>query len=93
MKTFLVIETYKTGKTEEIYERFSKYGRMLPENVLYIDSWVEENLLKCYQIMKSENFEKLLDWIDKWKDLIDFEIIPVLSSEEASKRILQNGTH
>lgn len=59
---------------------------MLPNNVLYVDSWVEENLQKCYQIMKSESVEKLLEWKSHWDDLVDFEIIPVLTSEEAAEK-------
>ena len=87
MKTFLVIETYKPGKTAAIYERFSKKGRMMPQKVEYVDSWVEENLQKCYQVMKSEGLEPLLEWVEQWKDLVDFEIIPVLTSSEAAKRV------
>ena len=58
-------------------------GRMLPDGVEYVNSWIEENLQKCYQIMSSESIEKLYEWIENWKDLVNFEIIPVLSSEEA----------
>ncbi|MEO1263471.1 MAG: DUF3303 family protein [Bacteroidota bacterium] len=86
MKSYLVIEIYKAGKTEEIYERFSKKGRMLPQGVEYVNSWIEEDLKKCYQIMKSESEEKLIEWIEKWKDLVDFEIIPVIDSQEAAQR-------
>ncbi len=87
MKTFLVIETYKRGKTAAIYERFSKKGRMMPQKVEYVDSWVEENLQKCYQVMKSESLDTLLEWVKHWKDLVDFEIIPVLTSTEAAERV------
>ena len=60
---------------------------MLPDNVVYVDSWVEENLQKCYQIMNSESVEKLLEWTSHWDDLVDFEIIPVLTSEEPTERV------
>lgn len=85
MKTYMIIENYKPGKTEEIYNRFSEKGRMLPSGVEFIDSWIEENLQKCYQVMRSETLEKINEWIDNWKDLVDFEIIPVINSSEASK--------
>ena len=85
----MIIENYKLGKTEEIYHRFSERGRMLPSGVEFVYSWVEVNLTKCYQIMKSESLEKLYEWIDNWKDLVDFDVIPVINSEEASKNAIQ----
>lgn len=86
MRSYLVIENYKEGKTEEIYERFSKNGRMLPQGVEYVNSWIEEDLKKCYQIMISQSEEKLKEWIEKWEDLVDFEIIPVINSKEAAQK-------
>ena len=87
MRTYMIIENYKSGRTQEIYKRYSEKGRMLPDGVQYIDSWVEENMEKCYQIMMSVSEDKLLEWIDQWKDLVDFEIIPVLNTEEANRQI------
>lgn len=84
-KTYMIIENYKPGKTEEIYRRFSEKGRMMPQGIEFINSWIEENLQKCYQVMKSESIENLEEWIDNWKDLVDFEVIPVISSKEANK--------
>lgn len=84
MKTYMVIEQYKPEKTEAVYRRFAQKGRMLPHGVEYVDSWVEEGLQKCYQLMKSESLEKLNEWIDNWKDLVDFEVVAVISSKEAA---------
>lgn len=91
MKTYMIIENYKPGKTEEIYNRFSEKGRMLPSGTEFIDSWIAENLQTCYQVMKSESLEKINEWIDHWKDLVDFEIISVISSSEASKAMQKKG--
>ncbi|MEM7372288.1 MAG: DUF3303 family protein [Bacteroidota bacterium] len=88
MKTFMIIEKYKPGKSREIYARFAANGRMLPGGVEFVDSWIEENLQTCYQIMKSESEAKIEEWISHWKDLVDFEVIPVISSEEAAQRSL-----
>jgi len=85
----MIIELYKPGKTAEIYQRFSEKGRMLPAGVEFVNSWIEEDLQKCYQVMESESLEKLNEWIDHWKDLVDFEVIPVISSEEAAKYATQ----
>lgn len=79
---YLIIEHFKKDKVLELYERFDKKGRMLPKGVIYINSWIDENIETCYQIMESESLEKLQEWIANWNDLADFEIIPVLTSVE-----------
>jgi hypothetical protein len=88
METYLIIESYRSDKSHEIYQRFSEKGRMLPQGVEYVDSWVEMNMQKCYQIMRSESLGKLLIWTEQWKDLVDFEIIPVLTSEEVVQKLV-----
>ncbi len=75
---FMVIETFK--KTSLVYERFREKGRMLPDGLTYVDSWVERDGNRCFQLMETEN-EKLFDgWTARWNDLVDFEIVPVTSS-------------
>ncbi len=80
---YLIIEHFKKDKTLELYKRFEEKGRMLPDGVKYINSWIDEKVETCYQIMESESLEKLKEWIGKWEDLASFEIIPVLNSLEA----------
>ena len=89
MQTYMIIEAYKPGKTEEIYQRLAERGRMMPPAVVYVNSWIEENLSRCYQVMISPSPHLLDEWIDNWKDLIDFEVIKVLSSQEVSDRMTQ----
>ena len=84
MRTYMIIENYKPGKTKEIYDRFREKGRMLPSEVEFIDSWIEEDLQTCYQVMKSGSIAGIEKWIDNWKDLVDFKVIPVLNSSEAN---------
>ena len=79
------------GKVKALYERFELQGRMLPEEVRYIDSWINEDVTICYQLMESRTKELLNNWIEQWKDLADFEIIPVISSAEAKKKVLQSN--
>jgi uncharacterized protein (UPF0332 family) len=83
----MIIERFHPGKVKSIYERFEEKGRMLPEGVNYINSWINESITTCYQVMESETSEKLQKWIDLWKDLVDFEIIPVISSEQARAKV------
>ena len=84
----MIIEIYKPGRRQDIYHRFLQKGRMLPPGVEHVNSWVDEPLERCYQIMKSDSIELLNDWINNWHDLIDFEVIPVISSEEAQNQII-----
>ncbi len=84
--TYMVIEHFKPGKVKEMYARFTANGRMLPEGVQYVNSWIDEDFKKCYQVMESESRGKLQEWINKWKDLVDFEIIPVVSSAQAQEK-------
>ena len=86
---YMIIEKFHEGKVKALYQRFEEKGRMLPDGVKYIDSWISEDVTVCYQLMESDTQEKLQQWTDHWKDLVDFEIIPVISSAEAKKKVLQ----
>jgi hypothetical protein len=77
---YLVIEKFKDAPA--IYKRFDDKGRMMPEGLNYISSWIDHNLKTCWQIMETGDFVLLERWIDNWKDLMEFEIIPVHSSAE-----------
>ncbi len=85
--TYVVVETYRPGKTGEIYNRLRQKGRLMPEGVEYVSSWVTYDHLKCYQIVRARNRELLNQWIGQWNDLVDFEVHAVLTSEEASREI------
>lgn len=80
---YMIIETFHAGKVNMIYKRFGEKGRLLPEGVRYINSWITKDMNICYQVMESTSEEKIHEWISNWNDLSDFEIIPVISSEEA----------
>jgi len=78
----MVIERFKDGNTKAIGERFKKSGRMLPADVAYHVSWVDSAGTRCFQIMEAPQLESLNPWIRRWDDLVDFEIIPILTSAE-----------
>lgn len=84
---YMVIEHFHPGKIKELYRRFEEKGRMLPEGVEYIDSWINEDLTICYQVMDSSSIDKLQSWIGNWNDIVDFEVIPVITSAEAKQRL------
>jgi hypothetical protein len=79
---FMVIERFKNGAFQHVGERFKRHGRMLPEDVTYHSSWVEPSGTRCFQLMEAPHPDSLAIWVNRWKDLVDFEIIPVLTSAE-----------
>jgi hypothetical protein len=85
---YMIIERFHPGKVKDMYLRFAEKGRMLPEGVTYINSWINEPVTICYQLMESESPGKLQEWMDQWKDLVDFEVVPVISSEKAKEKVL-----
>ena len=78
----MVIEHFKDGNPRLVGERFKKDGRMLPEGVLYHASWVDSTGTRCFQVMETEHPELLDTWVRRWDDLIEFEIVPVLTSTD-----------
>jgi len=88
---YMIIEKFHEGKVKALYQRFDEKGRMVPDGVKYIDSWIHEDVTICYQLMESRTKELLNNWIEQWKDLADFEIIAVISSAEAKKKVLQSN--
>jgi hypothetical protein len=87
---YMIIETFNPDKLIDLYKRFEEKGRMLPAGVLYINSWIDEKIRTCYQVMESDTRENLEKWISHWNDLADFEVIPVISSVEARGRVLKS---
>lgn len=86
---YMVIERYKDK--EAVYKRFHEKGRMMPEGVSYVNSWVTEDGNICYQINEAENLELLYEWASNWNDVTDFEFIPVISSREMSAKMEENS--
>jgi hypothetical protein len=84
---FMVIEHFRPGQAPNVYRRFRAHGRMAPDSLRYIDSWVDLEFRRCFQIMEAESEEHVRAWTVNWEDLIDFEIIPVRTSAEAAAAI------
>ena len=87
----MVIERFRPGQAPEVYRRFRERGRMAPDNLRYLASWVDLQFERCYQVMEADNVEALRPWTDSWEDLVDFEIIPVRTSAEAAAIAAQIG--
>jgi hypothetical protein len=82
---FMVIERFKDRNPLPIYERVSEQGRLLPEGLHYIDSWVEANFERCFQVMECDDVALLQHWILSWRDLVEFEIVPVTAASAVRK--------
>ena len=78
----MIIETFKGDALARVGERFAARGRMLPEGVGYEGSWLDEAGTHCYQLMSAPDRVALNEWIARWSDLVEFEVIPVLTSKE-----------
>jgi hypothetical protein len=83
----MIVETFKNQDAVAVYRRFRERGRMASEQLRYVSSWVTSDMTKCYQVMESDDRRPLDEWIDQWSDLIDFEVIPVITSAEAYERV------
>lgn len=79
---FMVIERYKDRNPRAVGERFNQRGRMLPGDVRYHASWLDFAGTRCFQVLESPNSELLELWMSRWSDLVDFEVVPVLSSAD-----------
>jgi Protein of unknown function (DUF3303) len=84
---YMVIETFTQG-ARPVYERARDHGRMLPDGLRYIDSWVEDGFGRCFQLMETDDPALFERWTARWEDLADFEIVPVMSSADAAGRAL-----
>ena len=82
---FTVIERFKDAKA--VYRRLREKGRMQPEGLKYVGSWVEANYNRCFQLMECDDASLFQKWMIQWQDLIDFEIVPVIESKQTAKTI------
>jgi hypothetical protein len=84
---YMVVEHFRDGDAIAVYRRFRDLGRMAPDGLAYVSSWVDRDLQRCYQLMETGDRALLDQWMARWSDLIDFEVHPVISSQEAVERV------
>ena len=80
---FMVIERFKNQDATPVYDRFLDQGRMTPEGLEYVSSWVDTKLERCFQIMETSDPKLMAEWTAHWSDIVDFEVVPVMSSADA----------
>jgi hypothetical protein len=84
---YMVIEHFKGGDPVPVYGRFRDHGRLAPAGLTYVASWVDTAFERCYQLMETDDPQRLDDWIARWSDIVDFEVHPVITSAEAAEQI------
>lgn len=84
---FMVIERFKDGDAAAVFQRFRERGRMLPDGLRYAGSWVAADLGRCFQLMECDDPALFGQWIERWQDLVEFEVVPVVTSAEAAASV------
>jgi hypothetical protein len=79
---FMVLERFKDGDEKRVGERFRQHGRMMPAEVKYLASWLDPETMRCFQLMEAPTRESLDPWIERWRDLMDFEVVAVETSAD-----------
>lgn len=87
MALYMVVEHFRNGEAAPVYQRFRERGRMAPEGLQYVASWVSEDLATCWQVMETPDPALLEAWMRNWEDLVAFEVHHVMTSSDAAARV------
>lgn len=83
----MVVERFKDNDAAPVYRRFREKGRLAPDGLNYLSSWVDAEFKRCFQLMETGDRNLLEEWMANWSDIVEFEVFPVMTSEEAVKKI------
>jgi hypothetical protein len=84
---YMIVEKFRNGDAAPVYRRFKEHGRLAPQGLPYVSSWVTDDLSTCFQVMETADRALLDAWMSKWSDLVEFEVHPVMTSQQASQRV------
>lgn len=84
---FMIVEHFLNGDAKPVYDRFRSRGRLAPDGLRYLGSWVTPDLARCYQVMECDDRALLDEWMSAWQDIVEFEVHPVITSAEAAARV------
>ncbi len=84
---YMVIERFKNQDAAPVYRRFRDNGRMMPEGLEYLSSWVDIKLERCFQVMETSDPTLMAEWIENWSDIVEFDVVPVMSSADAARAV------
>jgi len=80
---YMIVEHFRNADPVPVYARFRERGRLAPHGLIYVSSWVDQSMSRCFQVMESPSRELLDEWIANWNDIVEFEVWPVMTSNEA----------
>ena len=83
----MIVEHFKDGDPRPVYDRFRARGRLAPDGLRYVNSWVTSDLTRCYQVLECDDRALLDQWLGAWQDIVDFDVHAVITSAEASARV------
>jgi hypothetical protein len=84
---YMIVEHFRDGDAVPVYRRFRDRGRLAPDGLRYVSSWVTSDLRHCYQVMECDDPRLLDEWMIQWRDIVDFERVPVMTSAEAASAV------
>lgn len=87
MSLFMIVEHFRDGEAAPVYRRFRERGRLAPDGLAYVSSWIDEKMTVCYQLMETGDRSLLDQWMRSWEDLVEFEVHAAITSEEAARRM------
>ncbi len=87
MPQWMIVERFRDGDPLPVYRRFRERGRLAPDGLRYVASWVSEDFTTCYQVMEADDRALLDRWMANWRDIVDFEVVPVMTSAQAVEKI------
>lgn len=90
---YMIVEHFRNGDAGPVYARFRARGRLAPDGLRYVNSWVTGDLKHCYQVMECDDRALLDDWLAAWSDLVEFEVHPVITSADAAARVPTTRGH
>jgi hypothetical protein len=88
---FMIIEHFRNGDPGPVYARFRERGRLAPEGLRYISSWVTSDYERCYQVMECDDRSLLDQWMQAWEDIVEFEVHPVVTSAQAAEAVFTSA--
>ena len=83
----MIVEHYRDGDPQPVYQRFREKGRMAPDGLNYVSGWIDDKLERCFQLMECEDRKLIDEWISAWDDIVSFEVFPVMTSAAAATRV------
>lgn len=86
---FMVVERFRNQDAKPIYQRLRDEGRLMPDGVTFVSSWISADLARCFQIMEADDLALLQKWVAGWTDLVEFEIVPVTEGAVTAKALME----